>query len=158
MVQITEEEIKVSIFDPNESYEENEGEIPSEIKAFIKITKEGNIEVSNVDSDSGTVIINIKDEVKADIGGGVTIAVTGDASITSPNITVEGTSSIKVDSSDITVKGSSSITVESSDVTITGGMLTTRGSVAPQGTGPFCAIPICPLTGAPHVGPKVMGT
>ena len=86
MVQITEEEIKVSIFDPNESYEENEGEIPSEIKAFIKITKDGDIEVSNRDSDSGTVTINIKDEVKADIGGGVTIAVTGDASITSPTL------------------------------------------------------------------------
>lgn len=127
MVQITEEEIKVSIFDSNESYEENKGEIPSEIKAFIKITKEGDIEVSNRDSDSGTVTINVK----------------GDATIISPNITVEGTSSI---------------IVKSPDVTITGGMLTTRGSVAPQGTGPFCAIPICPLTGAPHVGPKVMGT
>lgn len=143
MIQITEEEINVSIFDPGEAYEENEGEIPSEIKAFIKITKEGDIEVSNRDSDSGKITINVKDEVNANIGGKFTIAVTGDATITSPNITIDGTSSIKVDSP---------------DVTITGGMLTTRGSVAPQGTGPFCAIPICPLTGAPHIGNKVMGT
>lgn len=143
MLQITEDEINITIFDPEEAYEENDGEMPSEIKAYVKITKDGDIDISNSDSDSGKVSINIKDEVGADIGGAFTITVKGDATINSPNVTIEGDSSVKIDSP---------------NVTITGGILNTNGSVAPQGSGPFCALPVCPFTGSPHVGPKVAGT
>ena len=136
MIQITEEEINVSIFDPNESYEENEGEIPSEIKAFIKIKKSGDIEISNMDSDSG--------EISMDLKGKITITAHNDS-----NIEVSG-------NSDITVRGSA--TLDSPNVTIKGGILNVNGSVGPTGTGPFCAVPVCPLTGAPHIGNKVIGT
>ena len=167
MVQITEDELNISIFDPEEAYEENDGEIPSEIKAYVKIKKNGNIEISNVDSDSGGVAIDLKGKIAITAQNNSTIEISGDSEINvsgNSNIRVDGDSEIKVGGdSEIGVEGSatikgSSVTIDSSNVTITGGMLTTKGSVAPQGTGPFCAIPICPLTGAPHVGPKVMGT
>ena len=151
MVQITEDELNISIFDPEETYEENDGEIPSKIKAYVKIKKDGNIEVSNTDSDSGTVNITLKGDVEISTEGNAKITVDQDA-----EISVSGSATIEA--SDITINGSSSVTVDSSSVTIKGGTLSVNGSVAPQGRGPFCAIPICPLTGAPHVGPKVMGT
>lgn len=59
---------------------------------------------------------------------------------------------------DITVRTSRSATVEANNVTITGGTLNVSGSTPPTGGGPFCAIPVCPLTGAPHIGPRVLGT
>jgi hypothetical protein len=50
------------------------------------------------------------------------------------------------------------ITISGGIVTITGGILNTNGLAAPTGTGPFCAIPIDPLTGLPHLGNQVVGT
>jgi len=41
---------------------------------------------------------------------------------------------------------------------ISGGALTVSGVAAPSGSGPFCALPMCFLTGAPHVGTTVVGT
>ena len=136
MIQITEEEINVSIFDPNESYEENEGEIPSEIKAFIKIKKSGDIEISNMDSDNGEIMMDLKGTI---------------------SITAHDNSNIEVSgNSEILVNGSA--TLDCPNVTIKGGVLNVDGSVGPTGSGPFCAIPVCPLTGAPHIGNKVVGT
>lgn len=40
---------------------------------------------------------------------------------------------------------------------ITGGSLTVKGTVAPS-TGPFCALPNCLFTGAPHGGNVIAGT
>lgn len=128
MIQFTEDELNISIFNSEETYETSEDEIPKEIKAFVKIKKDGNIEISNKDSDSGKVEVNIKDSTSIDIGSTFTISVTGNATISSPNVTIEG------------------------------GVLNVKGSVDPIGGGPFCAIPVCPITGAPHVGPRVNNT
>lgn len=136
MIQITEDEINISIFDPSEAYEENDGEMPQEIKAFIKIKKEGNIEISNMDSENGNIL--------ADIKGDVTITTNGNT-----NIEVIGNSNIRVNKT---------ATLDCPNVTIKGGTLNVKGSVAPMGSGPFCAIPVCPLTGAPHLGTRVVGT
>jgi hypothetical protein len=40
---------------------------------------------------------------------------------------------------------------------ITGGMLEVNGTVAPTGSGPLCAVPVCPF-GFPHVGNLATGT
>lgn len=50
------------------------------------------------------------------------------------------------------------VTLSGTDVVLTGGKLTTAGSASPSGSGPYCGIPVCPFTGAPHVGNIVMGT
>jgi hypothetical protein len=73
------------------------------------------------------------------------------------DVHAEKNMTIKVDGNcNIEVAGST--VLKCPDVTITGGKLTVQGSVPPTGTGPFCAIPVCPVTGAPHVGPIVNGT
>lgn len=41
---------------------------------------------------------------------------------------------------------------------LTGGQLECTGTATPSGSGCFCAIPVCPVTGAPHTGSMVMGT
>lgn len=50
------------------------------------------------------------------------------------------------------------VTITAPKMVITGGELDVQGSAAPTGSGPFCAIPTCLFSGAPHVGPKVSGT
>jgi hypothetical protein len=48
-------------------------------------------------------------------------------------------------------------TMTATNAKITGGALEVNGTAAPTGSGPFCAIPVCPF-GMPHVGNKVAGT
>jgi hypothetical protein len=65
---------------------------------------------------------------------------------------------IKVEAAaNVEVKGVS-VKVEGAQVTITGGTLTTNGVAAPTGSGPYCGIPACLFTSAPHVGSMVSGT
>lgn len=59
---------------------------------------------------------------------------------------------------DVVIKGAKSVTVNSPKAFIKGGKFTVEGSVAPTGKGPFNAIPVCPFTGAPHIGNVVSGT
>ena len=41
---------------------------------------------------------------------------------------------------------------------ITGGNMKCKGTATPSGTGCFCALPTCPVTGAPHSGEMVLNT
>lgn len=65
------------------------------------------------------------------------------------NITIKG--------GNTTIKSTTTVKVDSPDVTITGGKLTVNGNVSPS-AGPFCCLPNCVITGAPHTGNIVMGT
>lgn len=49
-------------------------------------------------------------------------------------------------------------TIKTTKGKITGGAFEMAGTVAPTGSGPFCAISVCPLTGLPHTGSLVAGT
>lgn len=69
----------------------------------------------------------------------------------------EGTFTLNIDkNAEINVLGSTTLT--SKDVTITGGSLTISGTASATGEGGFCAIPVCPFTGAPHIGHIISGT
>ena len=50
------------------------------------------------------------------------------------------------------------LSVKTKSGKVTGGTFEMKGTVAPEPTGPFCGIPACLFTGAPHVGTKVSGT
>lgn len=66
---------------------------------------------------------------------------------------------VKIDGkADIVVTGA--CTIQSPSVKVTGGDLETvnGGAAKPNGKGGFCGIPVCPLTGAQHVGNKISGT
>jgi hypothetical protein len=95
-----------------------------------------------------------------------TIADGNDNSIVEGNkvMKVSGNLELKVDGG-IKLVSDGAIEVEAAsaelkatDVVITGGSLTVDGTAAPTGSGPFCALPSCVFSGAPHVGNKVSGT
>ena len=74
-------------------------------------------------------------------------------------ILVNNDGSIKIKSTDVKVEATN-VEVKGSNVNITGGILKTGkgGTAAPTSKGGFCAIPVCPLTGAPHIGDVLSGT
>lgn len=59
---------------------------------------------------------------------------------------------------DIEVSASQKMTLKAQQMELTGGMLKCKGTATPSGQGPFCAIPVCPFTGAPQCGTDVSGT
>jgi phage baseplate assembly protein gpV len=79
------------------------------------------------------------------------------------DINIENSANIKaktanIEASDSAKVSSPKVIIESADAVITGGTLTTNGSVSPTGSGPYCAMVACALTGAPQVGNKVSET
>jgi len=87
-----------------------------------------------------------------------TIEVDGDATIkTSGSTIVEATGDVSVKGKNVSVEAATKATIKAADASITGGKLTVNGSSAPS-TGPFCGIPNCLFTGAPHGGNMVTGT
>ena len=58
----------------------------------------------------------------------------------------------------IEVSASQKMTLKAQQMELTGGMLKCKGTATPSGQGPFCAIPVCPFTGAPQCGTDVSGT
>jgi hypothetical protein len=81
-------------------------------------------------------------ETIIEVIGNAKIDVSGDATVKGDNITAEASASAKI---------------KAPKVHITGGQLTVNGTAAPA-SGPFCGIPACLFTGAPHGGNMVNGT
>jgi hypothetical protein len=87
-----------------------------------------------------------------------TIEVDGDAEIkTSGKTTIEAAGDATVKGENVTVEATTSATVKAAQVAITGGKLTVNGTSSPN-SGPFCALPSCLFTGAPHGSNMVIGT
>jgi hypothetical protein len=127
-VDITKDRIEIGIF--SEMNEKDQTAPPYEedstpkSTSWIKIDKDGNIDV------------NAEKDMTIKVAGNVKIEVAGNA--------------------DIIV--SESTKLECPDVTVTGGKFTMKGTCTPQPGSPFCALPICPVSGAIHVGQVVSGT
>lgn len=78
---------------------------------------------------------------------------------TPEEISVKNEKSIKVEAKEnIEVKATSKMKLEAQETELTGGMLKCKGTATPSGQGPFCAIPVCPFTGALQCGTDVSGT
>ena len=78
---------------------------------------------------------------------------------TPEEISVKNEKSIKVEAKEnVEVKATSKMKLEAQETELTGGMLKCNGTASPSGSGPFCAIPVCPFTGAPQCGSQVSGT
>lgn len=96
--------------------------------------------------------------VVLDKSGNITITSAGNTTVTvSGNAVIDCSGDVSISGSKVLAKGDD-VTVSGSNVKVTGGNLTVSGSAAPTGSGPFCGIPNCLFTGAPHVGNKVSGT
>ncbi len=146
-IQITKEQIDIGIF--AEMNEADQTEAPYQedstpaSTSWIRIDKDGNIDVH---AEGNTKVkIDGNAEVTIDGSDGMKLDITaGDA-----KINVAGSADIKVDGA---------TTLNCPDVKITGGQLTVKGKACTDGNGPFCGIPVCPVTGAIHTGSIVSGT
>jgi hypothetical protein len=83
---------------------------------------------------------------------------TSSAEINAGKITLtNGNDTITADGGNIEVSASTKATIKAPQVEITGGQVSMKGTATP-GNGPFCALPNCLFTGAPHGGNMVAGT
>lgn len=71
---------------------------------------------------------------------------------------------VSIDTKDMTIQSSSSLktsspntTIDGSKVQVTGSQFIRKGTAAADGSGGFCAIPVCPFSGAPHIGTTITG-
>ena len=127
-VDITKDRIEIGIF--SEMNEKDQTSPPYEEDSTPASTS-----WIKIDKD-GNIDVNAEKDMTIKVAGNVNIEVAGNCCVD--------------------VKGSTELSCP--DVTITGGQLTVAGSCAPTSQGPFCAIPVCPVTGAPHIGHVVSGT
>jgi len=98
---------------------------------------------------NGDLLADVKGDAKLYVEGDVQMHVEGDVSKH-----VEGSTSANLDGP-VEVNNSSKVTINSPDVLVKGGLLTKDGVVPPTGTGGFCALPLCFVTGLVHVGTTV---
>lgn len=111
--------------------------------------------------------VKIGTNSKVSIGGNSEVKVSGNSKIettgttdiisTGPS-TLESKASCTVKGMTVDVDAQTMCTVKGAMVKITGGTLMTNGMAPPTGSGPFCALPMCPIIKIPHSGNIVMGT
>ena len=97
-------------------------------------------------------------ETTIEVDGGATLKTSGNTTVeANGDVTVKATGNAEVKGAQINIEATASATVKAPQVQITGGALQVKGAAAPA-TGPFCALPNCLFTGAPHGGNMVSGT
>jgi len=110
----------------------------------------------------GTLSIDSKKTLDIKVTGGEGVSIVADSSdisLVAENVTLTSNTEVSISTDKAIITAKTSAIIDSADVTITGGNLTVAGTAAPTpGEGPFCAIPNCIFSGAPHIGKKVMGT
>ena len=167
MVDITPEYITIGVFKESLTDYGNEehwnGEkIKDNHITSVTIDNKGNITIEAAkDKNSGEGNLNVylkgNTDITIDGDSGNKINITKDS-----NIDISGSSNVKI-SGDCKIEASGSCTVKSPDVTITGGKLTVKGTVTTSAgvanpLGPFCGLPACLFTGAPHTDTVVKYT
>lgn len=69
------------------------------------------------------------------------------------------TNKIVTEGGTVEISSNTSLKISGLNIDISGvngvGTLTSKGVAVPSGTGYFCAIPVCPMTGVPHTGETV---
>jgi len=158
-IWMKEDFIQIGIIPPDANNSKDAKEFPKTVKgewyddksgsdqtpsstSWIQIDKEGNIEIEMEGAGKVHITanhtVNIDGNLKVEIGGNAEIKVGG-------NLTAEVSGN-----GDIKISGSTKLT--SPDVTITGGKATIKGTATPDMQGPWCAVPNCIFSGAPHSG------
>lgn len=143
MIDITPDSVTIGIFDPEAEYKD--GERP-ETTSSIVIDKDNNITITGAN-----ISINVEDG-SCDITADTCNIYSSECNVEADNVNLKGVTKIEGDTIDL--KG---VTTIDGNTTIKGGTLQANGTAAPTGSGPFCGIPVCPFTGAPHVGNIVQG-
>lgn len=128
-IEVTPEKVEIGIYPVDTKY--TDADSPTST-SWVRIGADGTLDMS---LESGATV---------KVGAGGTLEVKGD-------LTVKVTGNVNLEAS-------GGATVKSPSVKVTGGTLEVAGTAGATGTGGFCAIPVCPFSGAPHVGNKISGT
>lgn len=169
MVDITPEYITIGVFKEdltdygNEEHwngnKNGEGKIKDNQITSVTIDNEGNITVEAAKNrGKGNLNVYLKGNTDITIDGdsGNKINITNDSNVEiKGNCTINCNSSVKIEASNnCNIKATSGCTIDSPTVKIKGGTLKVAGltaaSAASTATSPFCGIPMCLFTGAPH--------
>jgi hypothetical protein len=159
---IDEDSAKLSVFDGEVRIEHKKGEsvkIAALDEVEVEHKKGDSIKITAYDTDitvkHGEVTIHSKKST-VNIDGDFSLTASGKADIQAAGpVNVQSTASAKVAAPTVDVD-SPAVTVKSAATVISGGTLTNNGTVAPTGTGPFCATPVCPF-GFLHTGNVAAG-
>jgi hypothetical protein len=137
-----------------------EGYILGKVYTAGKMPQGGKPNIILMVSDNG------KNVIKFDADAGtLDLICDQDCSLKMKNLDIEVKEHTNIKANTATVEAKETATVKAKEVVIdgvdtkiTGGKLTTSGTVAPTGKGPYCGLPICLFTGASQTGDTVTGT
>jgi phage baseplate assembly protein gpV len=131
---------------------------------IILLVSDNGKNVIKFDADKGTLDL-ICDQDCSLKANNLDIEVKEHADIKANTASVKAEESATVKANKVLVEGNEEVTVKAqeviidgADTKITGGKVTTKGTVAPNGQGPYCGLMKCLFTGANHTGDTVIGT
>jgi len=123
---------------------------------YFLIDENGNTYINTLDKETkiynNDASINIKEDgtIELATSADLTLSITGNTTIeTTGNTELKTTGNTTIDTTGNTqIKSTGTVNIQGASVTMQG----TTNLVSPTGSGPFCALPACLFTGAPHVG------
>jgi phage baseplate assembly protein gpV len=137
-----------------------EGYIMGKVYTAGKMPQGGKPNIILMASDNGKNIIKFDADA-----GTLDLICDQDCSMKMKNLDVEVKehASIKANTAAVEAKETAAVKakeviIDGKDTKITGGKLITKGTVIPNGQGPYCAMLKCLFTGADHVGDTINGT
>lgn len=144
--------IKVGVTETQEFQEGADG------PDFEDLEETGNATSTDYDKDQILDTVKTKD-------GEVTVKRTIDGVVVNAKdsvVTIKSDGSVSVQCKKVTVNADNSVDVKSDGITVTGqttefkeGVLIRKGTSNADAQGGFCGIPVCPFTGAVHVGSTI---
>lgn len=128
----------------------SQGAKPGE-KILYSRNEDGEVQAVLSLLNDGKVKLETPEEVNITSGKGLKLEISEEMSVAAKAVKIEADDNIEATSK-------KNFTLTAQKTTFTGGMLECNGNATPSGNGPFCAIPICPFSGAPQCGTQVSGT
>lgn len=150
LIDINHEKITIGVYEEPGEYDEETTTPDVTQLAHLEITKEGAITIHAAQD----ITINGDTNCTITIQGDCNLNVSGNTSVkTSGNTNLETSGNTDIKSSgNMNINASGSCKINSPDVTVSGGQMTIRGTATPNMQGPFCGVPNCIFSGAPHSG------
>lgn len=126
-----------------------------EVQAALRLLNDGKIEMVAPDAFSieSEKKLSLKTEDEFSLESAKKLAAKTDDAME-----LEAKNKMSLKGSEVAIEGQTKAEIKAAMVSVTGGNMQVNGTAAPSGSGPFCAIPVCPFSGAPHVGNMVSGT
>jgi phage baseplate assembly protein gpV len=130
---------------------------------FLMVSDDGK-NILKFDADKGTLDLICDQDCSLKMKN-LNVEVKEHVNIKANTASIQAEESATVKANEVLVEGGEKVTVKApevivdgADTKITGGKLTAKGTVVPNGKGPFCGLMKCLFTGADQTGDAVTGT